>query len=246
MAGSWDATSPVPRAPRPSRTCSTARRPRRRQVARPDGGRGRWAADRAGQCEQHRGGFPVLQCRLLDRARGCRALDHADRGGHARRSLPGALGLHRMEINIRPENLASLAVVRKLGLRTRGCGALPAHRRGVARPPVVRGDDGGPGRAVPHGTLCTVVKESLWRHTDPSPSGGLAHVPTCWHATLVPHLRGDRGRLGCLPRPALDPSPRAHRDRAPVDAFSETLRVLKVRTTAPRSTSMGRRASRMP
>lgn len=32
----------------------------------------------------------------------------------------GALGLHRLEINIRPENAASLAVVRKLGFRNEG------------------------------------------------------------------------------------------------------------------------------
>lgn len=32
----------------------------------------------------------------------------------------GDLGLHRIEINIRPENAASLAVVRKLGLRDEG------------------------------------------------------------------------------------------------------------------------------
>jgi ribosomal-protein-alanine N-acetyltransferase len=32
----------------------------------------------------------------------------------------GTLGLHRVEINVRPENRASLAVVRKLGLRDEG------------------------------------------------------------------------------------------------------------------------------
>jgi len=32
----------------------------------------------------------------------------------------GTLGLHRLEINIRPENVASLAVVRKLGFRNEG------------------------------------------------------------------------------------------------------------------------------
>ncbi|MBM6402127.1 GNAT family N-acetyltransferase [Phycicoccus sonneratiae] len=34
--------------------------------------------------------------------------------------LFGRVGLHRMEINIRPENTASLAVVRKLGFRSEG------------------------------------------------------------------------------------------------------------------------------
>ena len=59
----------------------------------------------------------------------------------------GTLGLHRLEVNIRPENTASLAVVRKLGFRPRGAApALPAHRRRVARPPVVRADHRGPRR----------------------------------------------------------------------------------------------------
>ena len=32
----------------------------------------------------------------------------------------GALGLHRVEVNIRPENVASLRVVEKLGFREEG------------------------------------------------------------------------------------------------------------------------------
>ena len=49
------------------------------------------------------------------------------------------LGLHRMEVNIRPENAASLRVVDEAGLPRRGAAAgLPAHRRGLAGPPDVR------------------------------------------------------------------------------------------------------------
>jgi ribosomal-protein-alanine N-acetyltransferase len=39
----------------------------------------------------------------------------------------GDLGLHRVEINIRPENVASLAVVRKLGFRDEGVRARMLH-----------------------------------------------------------------------------------------------------------------------
>ena len=55
-----------------------------------------------------------------------------------------ALGLHRIEVNIRPENAASLRVVEKLGFREEGTPlGVPAHRRRLARPPVVRADGGG-------------------------------------------------------------------------------------------------------
>ena len=48
-------------------------------------------------------------------------------------------GLHRIEIAIRPENSNSLRVVEKLGLAEYGYAAtVPAHRRRLARPPVVR------------------------------------------------------------------------------------------------------------
>lgn len=45
----------------------------------------------------------------------------------------GELGLHRVEINVRPENVASLAVVRKLGLRDEGVRERYLHIDGAWR-----------------------------------------------------------------------------------------------------------------
>jgi [ribosomal protein S5]-alanine N-acetyltransferase len=44
--------------------------------------------------------------------------------------LFGTLGLHRLEVNIRPENSSSLAVVRKLGFRDEGVRAAYLHING--------------------------------------------------------------------------------------------------------------------
>ena len=57
----------------------------------------------------------------------------------------GAVGLHRVEVNIRPENTASLRVVEKLGFRDEGVRQRYLHIDGdVARPPHVRAVRGGP------------------------------------------------------------------------------------------------------
>ena len=45
----------------------------------------------------------------------------------------GSLGLHRLEVNIRPENANSLAVVRKLGFRDEGVRAAYLHINGAWR-----------------------------------------------------------------------------------------------------------------
>ena len=84
----------------------------------------------------------------------------------------GALGLHRMEINIRPENLASLAVVRKLGLRDEGMRERYLHIDGEWRDHrsfAVTTEDLAGQSLMERCALSS--QESLWRHTDPSPSG---------------------------------------------------------------------------
>jgi hypothetical protein len=65
---------------------------------------------------------------------------HADRGGAGRRPLLRRVGLHRVEVNIRPENTASLRVVEKLGFREEGTRRRSCTSPGLARPPVVRAD----------------------------------------------------------------------------------------------------------
>ena len=60
------------------------------------------------------------------------------------------LGLHRVEINIRPENVASCRVVEKLGFRVEGLRPRYLHIDGrLARPPRLRPERGG-GSRRPH------------------------------------------------------------------------------------------------
>ncbi len=80
------------------------------------------------------------------------------------------LGLHRLEVNIRPENTASLAVVRKLGFREEGLRLRMLHIDGEWRDhrsfALTTEDLGGR-------TLMDRLRDSqqsLWRHTDAGPA----------------------------------------------------------------------------
>lgn len=83
-----------------------------------------------------------------------------------------SLGLHRIEINIRPENAASLAVVRKLGFRDEGLRERFLHIDGLWRDhrsfALTVEDLAG---STLRERLTQSSQQSLWRHTDPAPSG---------------------------------------------------------------------------
>ncbi len=79
------------------------------------------------------------------------------------------LGLHRLEVNIRPENTASLAVVRKLGFRSEGTRLRMLHIDGDWRDHLsfaLTAEDLG-GRSLVDRLRNS--QPSLWRHTGADP-----------------------------------------------------------------------------
>jgi len=80
------------------------------------------------------------------------------------------LGLHRIEVNIRPENAASLAVVRKLGFREEGMRLRMLHIDGAWRDHrsfALTSEDLS-GRSLVDRLRNS--QPSLWRHTDVGPA----------------------------------------------------------------------------
>ena len=154
----WDATSPVPvSGPRPSfgtfvRTLSAQARA---GVTLP------FAIDHAGRLVGQLTVSSIIYGSLRSAAIGYWVSEHVaglrhhpDRRGAGHRPLlPDVLGLHRVEINIRPENGPSLRVVREARVPRRGrAGAVPAHPGPLVRPPHVRPDRRGRPRRAAAGT----------------------------------------------------------------------------------------------
>ena len=147
------------------------------------------------------------------------------------------LGLHRVEVNIRPENAASLAVVRKLGFRDEGVRRGYLHIDGAWRDHrtfALTTEDLG-GRTLLE-RLHTRPHQSHWRHTAPRPRWARARAPNVvsvqpssliflviiaiWAAYFVQHWVRRREHLATA---------------RSVDQFSESMRVLERRCRCPQA-----------
>ena len=101
------------------------------------------------------------------------------------------VGLHRIEVNIRPENAAVAAGRREARLPRRGHPRrVPAHRRRLARPPVVRADRrGGAGRsAAPLARVGAAAADRVTRVTPVIRTDPATHRPRCVCASSIAAL----------------------------------------------------------
>ena len=101
------------------------------------------------------------------------------------------LGLHRMEICIRPENAPSLRVVEKLGLPLRGAAApLHPHQRRLARPLLLRRSCP---RSCPQGVLRRWLDGQAPQDaaTVTAEDRAAAAVPTPYRTRSVTHPRAE-------------------------------------------------------
>ena len=110
----------------------------------------------------------------------------------------GAVGLHRVQADIRPENGPSQRLVERLGLPAGGpAAALPRHRRRLARPPRLRAARRGPARrrarpvAAAHTTLTGPAAPPAPRPRDTPPlvTPATEHISDTPRASLVRNPR---------------------------------------------------------
>ena len=141
----------------------------------------------------------------------------------------GELGLHRVEVNIRPENVASLAVVRKLGFRDEGLRARYLHINGAWRDHRTfaltgRTSAGGPCSSV--FTQTTTVTLATHRRASPEAAQGPNVVPvppsSLIFLVVIAIWAAYFSNTGCA-------AASSWRSRS-VDRFSESMRVLERRS----------------
>ena len=196
---------------------------------------GRWwcSASRAGRCSRRR---PATGSTATSRV----VASPPPRWRSRATTLFETVGLHRLEVNIRPENTSSPRRGAQAGLpRRRRPRGIPPHQRGLARPPVVRPDDRGPRAADPAGAVAHQSHQPHWRHTAPRPrTVARRHLTSeraqpssliflviiaVWAAYFVQYWVRRREHLATA---------------RSVDQFSESMRVLERRTPAARASDL--------